>query len=290
MILVNLSSYNLKLNSMLNMYFKKYKKYLSVFACIMLLAIVVISCSKSTDSANGGTAKMNIYMTDAPGNYQAVWVNIQKVEVKSSTDTSDQSWTEIPLITPGLYNLLDLRNGKDTLLGGVDLPAGKIAQLRLILGDGNKVVLSDGTTVALNTPSAQESGLKLNIDANLTAGIPYELVLDFDAQRSVVKAGNSGNYNLKPVIRSFVKASGGAIQGVVLPDSAMATVLAINGTDTISTSPSASGEYKFWGLMDGNYKLSFVPDLTTLYLPASISNVAVTTGNVTTVDTLWLIK
>ncbi|MEP6627937.1 MAG: DUF4382 domain-containing protein [Ginsengibacter sp.] len=85
----------------------------------------------------------------------------------------------------------------------------------MILGDDNQLVFKDGTTADLKTTSAQESGLKLNVHADLVAGIPYELVMDFDAARSIVKAGISGQYLLIPVIRTFVKAAGGAIQGIL---------------------------------------------------------------------------
>ncbi|MEO6683345.1 MAG: DUF4382 domain-containing protein, partial [Ginsengibacter sp.] len=235
-------------------------------------------------------SSMNIYLTDAPGNYQAVWIDIQQVMVKSSSDTSDNGWISVPLLRPGKYNLLDFRNGKDTLLGGVSLPAGSVSQIRLILGNDNQLVLEDGTTVDLKTPSAQQSGLKLNVDANLIAGIPYALVMDFDAARSIVQAGNSGQYLLKPVIRTFAKAAGGAIQGIVLPDIANAQVRAITGTDTLGAIPDATGAYKFWGIPANTYKLIFTPDITTNYLPDTLKNIAVTIGNVTNVDTVRLTR
>ena len=254
---------------------------------IFLVACLFGACQKSNTSSNG-PSHLNIHLTDAPADYRAVLINIQKIMVKSSDDTSDSGWVNVPLLKPGIYDLLQLRNGKDTLLGGVDLPAGKLSQIRLILGDGNQLVLDDGTVVDLKTPSAQQSGLKLNIDATLTAGIPYELVLDFDAARSIVKAGNSGQYILKPVIRTFAKASGGAIQGVVLPDSANAHIMAISGIDTLGALPDASGFYKFWGIPAGSYTLIFDADSTSDYLSDTLQNIAVTISNVTTVDTLRL--
>jgi len=57
--------------------------------------------------------------------------------------------------------------------------------------------------VLLDTPSAQQSGLKQKHGFDVEANTEADLVLDFDACRSIVKAGNSGNsgkYNLKPVI------------------------------------------------------------------------------------------
>ena len=260
---------------------------LPLFAIVML-CFTINSCSKRSGTSNQPSS-MNIYLTDAPGNYQAVWIDIQQVMVKGSSDSSDNGWISVPLLRPGKYNLLDLRNGQDTLLGGVSLPAGAVSQIRLILGNDNQLVLEDGTTVDLKTPSAQQSGLKLNVDANLIAGIPYELVMDFDAARSIVKAGNSGQYLLKPVIRTFAKAAGGAIQGVVLPGDANAHVMAIAGVDTLGAIPDASGAYKFWGIPANTYKLIFAPDITTNYLPDTLNNIAVTVGNVTNVDTVRLV-
>lgn len=259
------------------------------FLAILTLAFTFNSCSK-LGTANSGTTPLHVYLTDSPGDYQAVWIDIQQVMVKNSNDTSANGWTTVPLLNPGKYNLLDFRNGRDTLLGGVDLPAGNISQIRLILGDANSLVLNDGTTVDLKTPSGQQSGIKLNLDANLQAGIPYELVLDFDAARSIVKAGNSGQYILKPVIRTFAKATGGAIQGVVLPDSANAHIFAITGVDTLGAIPDTTGAYKFWGVPAASYKLIFSADSTSGYKSDTLNNIGVTVGNTTTVDTVRLVK
>ena len=269
---------------------RKTKGWLIPSLALLMMIMVFQACKKTDAGKSGQPSKLNIYLTDAPADYQAVWIDIQQVMVKSDADSAgDNGWVAVPLLKPGRYNLLDLRNGKDTLLGGVSLPAGKISQIRLILGDSNQIVLDDGSTVALKTPSAQESGLKLNIDADLKDGIPYELVMDFDAARSIVKAGNSGQYILKPVIRTFAKAAGGAIQGVVLPDSAKATVTAISGADTLSAIPDGSGFYKFWGVPANSYKLIFSADTTTGYHSDTLNNIAVTVGNITSVDTVKLV-
>jgi len=269
------------------------QKHGILFPSLAILALIftVSACKKSDSGSNNQPSSMNIYLTDAPADYKAVWIDIEQVMVKGNSDSSgNDGWVSVPLLRAGKYNLLDLRNGKDTLLGGVDLPAGKVSQIRLILGESNQLVLNDGTTVDLKTPSGQESGIKLDVDADLKAGIPYELVLDFDAARSIVKAGNSGQYILKPVIRTFAKAAGGGIQGVVLPDSANAHVMAISGSDTLGAIPDASGNYKFWGVPEGSYNLIFSADSTTGYKSDTINNIAVTVGNIATADTVRLVK
>lgn len=273
-------------------FLKNHQLPLAIIAVTVCTLFYFTSCLKSGVNSSSGPSHLQVYLTDSPGDYQAVWINIQKVMINTSADTSADSsgWMEVPMLRPGLYNLLNFSNGADTILAGVDLPAGNISQIRLILGDSNAVVLNDGTVVPLKTPSAQESGLKLNIHASLSAGIPYALELDFDAARSIVKAGNSGKYILKPVIRAFAKAAGGAIEGVVLPDSARAHVLAIAPGDTIGAIPDNSGYYKFWGIPAGAYQLIFDADTTTQYMDDTLNNVQVTTGNVTKADTVWLHK
>ncbi len=258
---------------------------LTIVATIFLLS----SCNNESDDIPA-SSRLEVYLTDAPANYKAVWIDIQSVEVKASGEDTggNNGWTDVPMFRPGLYNLLTLRNGQDTILAAVDLPAGKVSQIRLVLGGNNSIEMNDGTKIPLKTPSAQQSGLKLNIHATLEPGIPYALVLDFDAARSIVDAGNSNNYILKPVIRAFAKASGGAIEGVILPTEAQAQITAIQGTDTLGTTPNANGEYKLWGVPAGSYTLLFTPADSTGFSADTLTNVNVEVGKVTKLDTITL--
>jgi hypothetical protein len=47
--------------------------------------------------------------------------------------------------------------------------------------------------------------------SNIARGIMYHVLLDFDANKSIVKLGNGG-YKLKPVIRTVESAISGAIK------------------------------------------------------------------------------
>jgi hypothetical protein len=113
-----------------------------------------------------------------------------------------------------------------------------------------------GQSYPLTTPSGQQSGIKLNIHAALKAGVVYRLWIDFDASRSIVAAGNSGKYLLKPVIRTYAEAVGGSIKGFALPFAARPQVWAVQGTDSLFALPdSASGYYFFGGVNVGSWKL-----------------------------------
>ena len=162
----------------------------------------------SGGSADNGS--LRLALTDAPAcGYDAVNVTIQKIRVNQSSSASDTDggWSEIVLNPARRVDLLSLSNGVLDELGQTPLPTGKYTQLRLVLADNktspmaNSVVLtSDKSEVALKTPSGQQSGIKTNINIDIAANKMADFVLDFDACKSVVVAGNSGQYLLKPVV------------------------------------------------------------------------------------------
>jgi hypothetical protein len=256
-------------------------KQLRLAGIIALFIGSAVACKKSESSS--GTARVSVHLTDAPAPYDKVNVDVQKVEIHS-----DQSgWVTLDLIHPGVYNLLDFRNGLDTLLCQSDLPSGRISQMRLVLGSNNSVVV-DGAEYALATPSAEQSGLKFNIQQELAANGSYNIWIDFDAAKSVVKKGN-GSYSLKPVVRAYTELTNGRIKGIVLPLTAGATVYAINGTDTLSAIPDVAGRYMFSGLAEGNYSVTIDAAATSGLSDSSISNVSVKYGGITDLGITTLI-
>ncbi|AEA43556.1 DUF4382 domain-containing protein [Fluviicola taffensis] len=142
-----------------------------------------------------GESRMTVKMVDAPGDFQQVNVEVLQVQVHHD----DQGWMDLPT-NAGVYDLLTLQNDVSATLVNIGvLPAGHINQLRLILGDENTVMV-DSLYYPLATPSAQQSGLKINLNTDFAPNSEYELVLDFDAEKSIVTQGN-GSYSLKPVIK-----------------------------------------------------------------------------------------
>lgn len=264
------------------------KKTLLLSTLLFAGLYLFFSCSKSTSTTAATTGRLEIRLTDGPATYDAVYIDIQQVAVNASADSAtDSGWQTIPLLRPGIYNLLDFKNGIDTVLASANLPAGKLSQLRLILGDSNSVIV-DGQSYPLKTPSGQQSGLKLNIDATLTGGIVYRLWIDFDAGRSIVATGN-GKYILKPVIRTYADAIGGSIKGYVLPAAAKPEVWAVQGTDTLMALPdSSTGYYFFGGVNAGPWNLLFHAQDSTY--ADTTSTVSITTGVVTDAGTVTLRK
>ena len=200
-----------------------------------------------------GTGELRVALTDAPAcGYDEVNVTIERVRVhaSSSANASDGGWTDIVVNPPRKVDLLSLQNGILIDLGQTTLPAGQYTQMRLVLasnGSGtpaNYVVPSSGSMmpVAMATPSAQQSGIKLIHGFTIEAGKTTGLVLDFDACKSIVGRGN-GSYGLKPVI-GVTPMTLTAIAGYVQTGLTDVTVSAQKGGIVMkATQPNASGQF-----------------------------------------------
>lgn len=245
------------------------------FSLILICFTVLIGCKKESSNSDNkvGRAYVEVLLTDTPGLYDAVYIEILKVDIH----TDNSGWTTLSSINSGIYNLLDFTNGIDTLIGSASIPTGTVSQIRFYLGMNNSVVI-DGTTHMLDVPSGSQSGLKVNLHQQLNNGISYKIWLDFDAGRSIVEKGN-GTYSLKPVVRAYSDAISGAIKGISFPDSATAHVMAITGTDTSGTIPDSLGNFLIGGLSAGTYNVVFTN--MNGYKDTTISPVNVSVGAIT---------
>lgn len=242
------------------------------------------ACSKNEDTS--GKSHLQVALTDGPGDFKAVYIDVQDVNI-NYTDSDDDGWQSLAGFRKGRYNLLTLVNDKDTVLADAYINTGTIKEIRLVLGDDNYVVTNDGDSILLQTPSGQSSGVKLKLNSTVSADVLYKLVLDFDVAKSIHEAGAAGKYMLKPVIRGFMQAQGGTIKGVVAPDSITTAILAINGADTVASTYTDHGNYLIKGIDAGTYALHFIPSDTTLSTVIK-EGVTVSLGQVTAVDTMRL--
>ncbi len=220
-------------------------KTLHFFACIVvcLLLMMGFGCGGGGGGDLLGEGRLSIYLTDAASDaYQAVYLSIDEVQVHrgdvpGNTDggingdviDTGQGWRTVA--SPGkTYNLMELVNGVLTQLGVADLESGTYTQMRLmlkaapdngvnILGQHhpypNYIIDSRDTVHELKVPSGYQSGIKLVHSFDIVRGVTMDLILDFDAQKSVVLAGNSGNYNLKPTIKVVGTVDRALVAGTV---------------------------------------------------------------------------
>lgn len=247
----------------------------------------LIGCSKSNGPTTSGSGSMQVNMVDAPAGYDAVNIEITGVEAHMAGSDSVSGWVTLNS-TAGMYNLLEYTNGTVAVIGNAQIAAGHYTQIRLSIGPGSNVVVN-GQTHALNMASGFQTGVKLNVDATVQADAAYSLTLDFDANQSVIQAGDTANasYSLKPVIRTTATAATGFIMGAVLPLTAKATVWAYSSTgDTLSTNVNILGAFELMYVPAGTYTVHIASN-SALYLDSTMTGIqvnALATANIGTVS------
>ncbi len=184
------------------------------------------SNTSNTTSSTIGQGKLSVHLTDAPAEYEAVYVTIAEVLVhregtdddnddvsnddSNDNDNDDGEW--IVVATPNItYNLLELQNGITTFMGEELIPSGDYTQLRLVLGstpdaklnilgnphpEANYIILDDDLPYALKVPS---NTVKYNHNFTLIDGGDVDMVIDFDAEKSIHPAGDK--WILNPVLK-----------------------------------------------------------------------------------------
>ena len=268
-------------------------KYLSVSFKSLLVATLIsvglVSCNDDdSDGSSSEMANLSIRMTDAPGDYDAVFIDVQGIEIQLEADddldatdddgTEGSEWMTVEDVNTGIYDLLELTGGVSQLLADTEIEAGYVGQMRLILGPDNTVVV-DGETKALNTPSAQQSGLKLQLNQRLEGGENYAFLLDFDVEQSIVETGNGG-YNLKPVIRLSAEANAGMVVGTTVVPAALSSdvqslvVLTGNGI-TVSAYTNNDGDFALNGVPAGTYDVKITPQISSGLTVYTVSDVEV---------------
>jgi len=268
-------------------------KYLNVSFKSLLVATLIsvglVSCNDDdSDGSSSEMANLSIRMTDAPGDYDAVFIDVQGIEIQLEADddldatdddaTEGSEWVTVEDVNTGIYDLLELTGGVSQLLADTEVEAGYVGQMRLILGPDNTVVV-DGETKALNTPSAQQSGLKLQLNQRLEGGENYAFLLDFDVEQSIVETGNGG-YNLKPVIRLSAEANAGMVVGTTVVPAALSSdvqslvVLTGNGI-TVSAYTNNDGDFALNGVPAGTYDVKITPQISSGLTVYTVSDVEV---------------
>jgi hypothetical protein len=236
---------------------------LAAAACTTLIA----ACGGGS-SSNDGIGTLRLALTDAPAcGYDNVWVTVEKVRVhrSGSAGDNDSGWHEVTLASPQRVDLLTLTNGVLLPLGQTELPAGTYTQMRLVLAANsaadplaNAIKPSGGGgETELTTPSGQQSGLKMNVNLTVSPDTIADFAIDFNACKSVVRAGNSGRYLLKPVL-SVIPIISSKIVGFVDPsiaDGGTTVSAQIAGSPVRSTAPDGTGRFELAWVPAGTYDL-----------------------------------
>lgn len=273
-----------------------------IMAALPLLVGTMTSCSKNQNSQ-----KVDIYLTDGPADFDAVNIEITAVEVKVDTsrehcnndhfgDNDDHRddhlnrrdefgvWQTLSF-SPGIYNVLQLRNGIDSLIASTTVN-GTVRKIRFTLGSNNTVVVN-GVSYPLTLQNPTQNYLYVSLNDRHRGrenGGSLGVWVDFDLSRSIVLV--NGQYFLRPVLRPFCDANFGEIEGRVLPAAAASIVKVYSGMDSSTAIPNPDGFFKVRGLNQGNYTVLI--DATAPYRDTTIQNVAVITGRDARIGTITL--
>lgn len=222
---------------------------------LLLLPFLAVACDDSpTDTdAPTGPAQLSVHLTDAAGDVDSVWVQVDDVML-----VGESGQTSLLDESTGLINLVELQDSATALAENVEVEPGTYGQLRFVLGgavletEGGDVYVQGDVehphgaegTGQLHCPSCAQSGLKLSFRGGLTLaeGEDRDVLLDFDVKQSFGhQAGKSGRWIMHPVIHVKVEDDGddeveaaGEIEGTL--------TLATDETDEPLTIPRCGGE------------------------------------------------
>lgn len=293
------------------------KRGLLAVSIPVMAAILLYSCKKdqssSADPIPQNQQKVSLFLSDDPGLFDKVLLDIRKVEVLIDTcgKADDDNWNDRDRcwwdedhdrrgrdscqvwdslsIRPGVYDLLTLRNGADTLLAGGLVKKGIMKQIRITIGNNNSLVKNDVTYPV--TSVAGQSKIIVRIRHNEWDEVSadnLQLWLDFDVQRSIIRTWN-GKFILRPYINVFTILKMGSLSGRVTPWDAYPVISVYNSNkDTLYALPWRSGEFKVRGLKPGTWNV-FV-NTSNGYKDTTIANVTIERGKDTRLGDIKLHK
>lgn len=289
---------------------KRIKLLISALSVLSVFTLVFQACTKDEVSATDGTQNLKVYITDDPAHFDKLLVEIKTVEVKLDTglhkdddgwgrrgDSLDRDddddrrgrddfgqWDTLSM-TAGVYDILSLRNGVDTLLAQGNIK-GTVRKIRITVGE--VTVVKDGVSYPVNMLPGNRNYIYVKVGKEhfRRNGSSTATWVDFDVARSIVEI--NGKYYLKPVLKPFCDNNFGEIKGEVAPADARAVIKVYNSSDTATAIPNKDGKFKVRGLADGTYSVRY--DGNNGYADTTVANVKVSKGRETELAKVTLRK
>jgi hypothetical protein len=274
-------------------------KRIQKFALLALgFALFATGCQKDNVDPSGPPAEkgtFKAYMTDSPGDYEAMNVEILRVDAY----IEGEGWVTLNNNSQ-VVNVLSLTNGAQTQIASTtkaQTHAGVYTQLRIVFGSNNHLTLSEEATLALggivvdghgifdlDFGGSHEAVVQIHEEVDSKSGAA--VLIDFDVAASVKQTADK--FIFEPVMSEIEDTKTG-VRGHV-SGAAHAALTLSNDSGSFSSYANAQGDFLIRGMEDGVYQLKAMPchkpgDLTEPQ-PKEISSVTVVEGQITNVGTI----
>jgi hypothetical protein len=230
-----------------------------LISSLFILALIAGCGEESVDEETAGEEvtgdariKMEVFDAPPPSDVEHIYLTITEVSVNGSDGEL------VTLAEPNTeYDFLELVNGATAVLVDTTLEPGRYTQIRLVVADENEVVVG-GEAYPLKVPSGEQTGVKLKLDFEAKEDELIEIMIDFDAPKSITWTPKK--YLLRPSFKAFEKVISGTVSGMVTAEGpagagiANALVEAVTPDDVVSTVTDDTGAYKLV-LPEGMYDL-----------------------------------
>ena len=237
----------------------------------VLLAGSLGSCQSDDSDLK---ALVNILLVDSPAKWDSVFVEIEGVELQvqvAGRESEVQLFFLPYTLGDKVVEVSELIAGKALLLGRDELPLGKIIGASLKLGTDHALYY-EGERYLLPSKSLGLNPVLLRKTWELQSGISYDLILDFDLEKSIqVNSQTPLSFELKPFVRGFSAIGTGELKGSIAPSTLRPALYALSQTDTLSTHVNSAGSFslrlppgKYTFLLDPKderYKSAIIPDV-----------------------------
>ena len=169
---------------------------------IFLLIIVFNLQNCSKESLNEFDSATTISVKQ----YDEVWIEITDVLIKVIDNESvPNCWLSLKSADKEIYNRVDITRTSDfNLTTGINIPSGIIYEIKLVIGEGNSLVI-DGKSMDLNTNAIYQSESASRIEKNLKSNKHYRFNLEFDTDNSILESPIEDYYILQPSIRTTME-------------------------------------------------------------------------------------
>jgi hypothetical protein len=236
-----------------------------------VLALALTACPEEEEKYG----RLIMRITDSPGDFDELWIDIQGVEVNTKGGNPTEGWVALPEVAAGRYNLIELSAGRDSTFLDIELPMSYYEQFRLLIGNNNAVVI-DGTEYPLPLVSSDFSKLRFKNPLSIVEGFNFLVLLDVDAAESVRETA-PGEFVFEPSISMLFADTQGSVEGTVNPPGESVAVYAVANSDTAKTTFSdvTTGKFLLRGLAPGRYDIILEPGESSTYLPKTINQVVV---------------